>query len=262
MEALFLENDTNGVLSDRVSYTLMIPFPEPVATRLCDGEYVMACNGAPTGCEWNTDSFVPRSNAWNVPFERAQKMTLSWVSTSRGFGESGGAVVFDSPSGGEMKNAPSPRSPRLVASTGFRPAVPRARSCVPEETSHRRTVPSFAPETIVRPRETIPIEVTARVWPMNVRTGEIRTGSLVGGVDCALGSAGSMERVKSPPEVRSTREEGKKRTDVTVLRWHFLARLGGERDDKAEMIYTEPSSYPVANCEPSGATSKAEILRY
>lgn len=108
----------------------------------------------------------------------------------------------------------------------------------------------------------MPVDVIPRVCPLSVRTGAIRTESLLDAEDEVVGSAGRMASEKSPAAVSRTREDGKKRTDVTELRWHFLATLGGAEDDVADTMYTEPSSYPVANCEPSGAMSKAAILRY
>lgn len=65
---------------------------------------------------------------------------------------------------------------------------------------------------MVRPRPMIAVEVMPRVCPFKVLTGLNRTGS----VDGCGRSAGRMEREKSKLAVRRTREEGKKRTEVTV----------------------------------------------
>lgn len=52
---------------------------------------------------------------------------------------------------------------------------------------------------------------------------------IVGGrEDAGGGSAGRMESAKSPPAERSTREEGKNRREVTVLRCGLeVTRWGG-----------------------------------
>lgn len=67
---------------------------------------------------------------------------------------------------------------------------------------------------MVRPRAMIAVDVTARVWPLRVRTGDMRVGS----GEEEGGSAGRMEREKSVLDVSRTREEGKKRREVRVER--------------------------------------------
>ena len=85
----------------------------------------------------------------------------------------------------------------------------------------------------------IAVEVTARVCPRNVRAGF--TFVVVYDEDSG-GSADKMEREKSAPAVRSTRDEGKKRSEVTVLTCALLVAEGGaaEGPDVGRM-YTEPS---------------------
>lgn len=66
--------------------------------------------------------------------------------------------------------------------------------------------------------------VIAWVWPFNVRTGtaEAVDDESVGG------SAGRIVSVKSAPAVNRTREEGKKRREVSVLKCNLgILRKGG-----------------------------------
>lgn len=81
-------------------------------------------------------------------------------------------------------------------------------------------------------------DVTARVWPLNVRTGD---GVVVEeGADGSGGSAGKIDRLKSLPAVKRTREDGKNRRAVTVLRCG-LQKTGGAEETDAERMHTEPS---------------------
>ncbi len=81
--------------------------------------------------------------------------------------------------------------------------------------SQRRTVPSFEPDRTLRPRAIIAVEVMARVCPRSVRAGVALTVVYDGD---SGGSADKIESEKSAPAVRMTRDEGKKRIEVTVLR--------------------------------------------
>lgn len=190
---------------------------------------------------------------------KAQNTTLSEVSTSRvsnctDFGPS-------SPSGG-WENAPSPRSPMSIARAGMKPATPMERIWDPEGTSHKRTVPSLDADRIFRPRETIAVDVMARACPLKVRRGLIHAA--VGPVALEGTTGGSAERIdieKSTPAVSRTRDEGKNLSDVIALRCALLAVQASGLDCTLGTMYTVPSSYPTANCEPSGATSRAAILR-
>lgn len=99
-------------------------------------------------------------------------------------------------------------------------------------------VPSLDPDRTLRPRDMIPVEVTERVCPFNVRAAVI----LLVVYDATSGtSAGKMERAKSAPEVRTTREDGKNRRDVTVLTWALLMAEGMAFGNAAGRMYTEPS---------------------
>ena len=114
------------------------------------------------------------------------------------------------------------------------------------------------------------VSVTVRVCARRVRTG----ATLVPGVEGTSGrSAGSIVNEKSIPEERSTRDDGKNLSDVTPLRCGFEGVLDnavstscGIRDlrgcSKGSAGYrkTEPSRYPVAKREESGAISNAVIL--
>ena len=76
-------------------------------------------------------------------------------------------------------------------------------------------MPSLEPERMFRPREMMPVEVMLRVWPRSVRAGKTL---LAVAASCGGKSAGRTVRVKSAPAVRSTRDEGKKRSEVIELR--------------------------------------------
>lgn len=99
------------------------------------------------------------------------------------------------------------------------------------------------------------MSVTRRVCPRKVLTGETDEAA------ASTCSAGKMCNVKSAPAVRSTREDGKNRSEDTyatwmfgITFWNFL--VGAEVDSNI----TVPSSYPVAICDPSGDMSKAVIF--
>ena len=94
------------------------------------------------------------------------------------------------------------------------------------------------PERTLRPRETIPVEVMARVCPRNVRAA--LTFVVVYGEDSGI-FAERMEREKSAPDVKTTLEDGKKRRDVTVLRWALPVAEGAALPDDVGRMYTDPS---------------------
>jgi hypothetical protein len=89
----------------------------------------------------------------------------------------------------------------------------------PDGTSHSFSVVSRDVERMFLPSAMIPVEEIERVCPRKVRAGVIRAlvldVVLYGG---AGRSAERMVRAKSLPAERSTREEGKNWSDVTVLR--------------------------------------------
>jgi hypothetical protein len=97
------------------------------------------------------------------------------------------------------------------------------------------------------------VQVIARVWPFNILAG----AGIAGDDDeSAKGrSAGRIVSVKSNPAVKSTRDEGKNCTEVTVLRWDFGILREGVRS--VVEMRMEPSLKPVANWVPSGEISKA-----
>lgn len=65
----------------------------------------------------------------------------------------------------------------------------------------------------------MPVDVTARVCPLNVRAGLTLIGDWEADAGC---SAGIMEREKSILEVRMTLDDGKKLSEVMVLRCGLL----------------------------------------
>ena len=127
------------------------------------------------------------------------------------------AASIPAPAGSSPPSACSEPSPMLSARTGTQAplAEPIILICDSEGTSQRRTVPSLDPESRLRPFEMIDVEVTPRVCPRKLRAGVIGSRGTDG---VSGGAAGKMERVKSEDAVNSTREEGKKRSEVTVLR--------------------------------------------
>lgn len=71
---------------------------------------------------------------------------------------------------------------------------------------------------MVRPREIIAVDVTAREWPLSIRTGVMRVGVSAACPEEVEGSADRIANEKSTPAVRTTRDEGKNWMEVTVLR--------------------------------------------
>ena len=55
------------------------------------------------------------------------------------------------------------------------------------------------------------------------------------------GSAERTVREKSAPDVKITLEDGKKRREVTVLRWALAVAEGTALADDARRMYTDPS---------------------
>lgn len=108
--------------------------------------------------------------------------------------------------------------------------------CDSEGTSHRRIVPSLDPESRFRPFEMIAVEVIPRVCPRKRRAGVI--GSL-GRDGTSEGAAGKIDKEKSEDAAKSTREEGKKRSEVTVLRCGLHDSVGTACD--VWVMWTEPS---------------------
>ena len=107
-------------------------------------------------------------------------------------------MAGSSPSGGT-----GVRSPRLIDKTG---ELARRDVIIElEETSQSFIVESREEERMFRPGPIMAVEVTERVWPRRVRTGEMRTPLEPG----ASSSAGRMVSEKSAPEERRTREEEK-----------------------------------------------------
>ena len=117
-------------------------------------------------------------------------------------------------------------------------------------------MPSLDAESRFRPFEMMPVEVIPRVCPRNLRAGVIGSRGTEG---VSGGAAGKMDREKSDDAVNSTREEGKKRSEVTVLRCGLHDSVGMACE--VWVMWTEPSMWPVANCDPSGDTSRAVIFR-
>jgi len=119
--------------------------------------------------------------------------------------------VHSSPSGGF-----SIRSPRLIDTTGD--CEERDEMTEPEDTSQSLRVESSDEETMFRPSSMMAVSVTVRVCARSVRTG----ATLVPFLEGTSGrSAGSIANEKSILEERSTRDDGKNRSDVTALRCGF-----------------------------------------
>ena len=85
----------------------------------------------------------------------------------------------------------------------------------------------------------IPVDVTARVWPRRVRAGVALV--VLYPVDVSGGSADRMAREKSVLEVRATLEEGKNRSEVTVLTCALLVKDGVAFNEDSGRMKTEPS---------------------
>lgn len=106
------------------------------------------------------------------------------------------------------------------------------------------------------------VDVTALLCPLNVRTGVVRTAV---GPEAFAGRVGSsaerMEREKSRLAVSSARDDGKNLSAVTELRCALLVVQTEGLEGAVGTMYIKPSSYPAANWEPSGATSKTAIFR-
>lgn len=105
------------------------------------------------------------------------------------------------------------RSPSVVALTGDEDE--RVDITDPVGTSHSLIVESSEAETMFRPREMMAVEVTERMCERIVLTGV----TLVPLDDGDVGiSAGRIVIEKSAPELKSTREDGKNLSEVTLLR--------------------------------------------
>ena len=152
----------------------------------------------------------PRSKSSNDPLSSPPNTILEFVwGISRASRDGGG--IDSSPSGGVGK-----RSPRLIEATAD--CEENEEMTSPDDTSHSLIVESSDEETMFRPRSTMAVSVTVRVWARRVRTG----ATLVPFLDGTSGrSAGSIVSEKSMPEVSSTREDGKNLSDVTPLKWGF-----------------------------------------
>lgn len=123
------------------------------------------------------------------PLARAQKTSLSFVSTSR-------ASVIILPLSGVSGNTPTLSAIALIPTE---PVVWPTHICSLDPTSQSLTDPSCEEEMMFRPLATIAIEVIARVCPLRTLAGSLGLSK----------SVDRMVRVKSAPAVRRTFEEGK-----------------------------------------------------
>lgn len=89
-----------------------------------------------------------------------------------------------------------------------------------------------------RPRAMMAVDVMARVCARRVRAGV--TLADVDGDGASVGrSAGRIDKEKSAPEERRTREEGKNLREVTVLKCGFATLL---RDVGGVIVWVIPES--------------------
>lgn len=84
----------------------------------------------------------------------------------------------------------------------------------PDGTSHNLMVESRDEDTMLRPTAMIAVDVTDLVCARSVRAGV----TLVSVASESGRSAGRMFKEKSKPEERSTLEDGKNFSDMTLLR--------------------------------------------